>query len=289
VAVSLLGIFEVVLQTHVVAVPGAGAPRITGTLGSPVVLAAYLLLGMPLVLVELTCAERREERDFWLVCATLVIVCVLLTQTRVGLLALWLTGSVFCWRVSRRTFQIFAGATLVFALVMGAFGALRLGPEALRSEFARRARVTAGVFSEVDSPLDLLVGPDPGKGAHAVVEVETPGHGHYRTNSENMHLTLVLRVGVIGWALMMWVIGAALLAIYRGSDGIRDQRLSLVLWAVFSSGLGFLVSMANFNAFYNSTIQILFWGLLGIGMGIVTHRSVRRPGFNVIWRFGPGD
>ena len=58
----------------------------------------------------------------------------------------------------------------------------------------------------------------------------------------------------------------------------REQRLQ-----------GFLVSMANFNAFYNSTIQIVFWGLLGIGMGIVTHRSVRRPGFNVIWRFGPGD
>ena len=27
----------------------------------------------------------------------------------------------------------------------------------------------------------------------------------------------------------------------------------------------------------------------GIGMAMVTHRNGRRPGFNVIWRFGPGE
>ena len=86
-----------------------------------------------------------------------------------------------------------------------------------------------------------------------------------------MHLTLMLRTGLIGWALIMWVIGAALAGIYRGSRAVSDRRLALTLWAIFSSGLGFLVSMGNFNAFYNPTIQIMFWGLLGIGMAIVTH------------------
>src|SRR5437867_8896014 len=99
----------------------------------------------------------------------------------------------------------------------------------------------------------------------------------------------MLRVGFVGWALMMWVIGAALAAIYDGSRRVQDHRLALVLWAIFSSGLGFLVSMSNFNAFYDPTIQAFFWGLLGIGMAIVVHQSGRRPGFNVIWRFGPGD
>ena len=58
--------------------------------------------------VELVCAERREERDFWLICTTLVVVAVLLTQTRLSLLALWLTGAVFAWRVSRRAFRLVA-------------------------------------------------------------------------------------------------------------------------------------------------------------------------------------
>src|SRR5207244_4452356 len=83
------------------------------------------------------------------------------------------------------------------------------------------------------------------------------------------------RTGIVGWALMMWVIGAALVAIARASREIRDHRLALVLWAIFSSGAGFLVSMTNFNAFYNPSVQALFCGLLGIGVAIVTHRRRR--------------
>jgi lipopolysaccharide/colanic/teichoic acid biosynthesis glycosyltransferase len=293
VAVSLLGILQVVVQSHAVAgvdvSAGDGVQRITATLGNPVVLAAYLLLGMPLVLVELVCAERREERDFWLICTTLVIVGVLLTQTRTGLLALLLTGSVFCWRVSRRAFQVFFSASLAFLGVMVMVGGLRLAPDALESEFARRLTVTTAAMHAEETPLEVLIGPEPGKGPNSVVEVESPGAPTRFERNANMHITLMQRVGVVGWALMMWVIGAALLAIWRGSRTVPDRRLGLILWAILSSGLGFLVSMSNFNAFYNPTIQVLFWGLLGIGMAIVTHRQGRRPAFNVIWRFGPGD
>src|SRR6185369_15823910 len=139
-------------------------------------------------------------------------------------------------------------------------------------------------------PLDLLFGAEPGKGAVSMVSVSDTGPAHHhQERNDNMHLTLMQRTGVLGWALMMWVIGAALAAIYRGSSAVSDGRLGLVLWAIFSSGLGFLVSMSNFNAFYDATMQIFFWSLLGLGMAIVTHRNGRRPGFNVIWRFGPGD
>jgi lipopolysaccharide/colanic/teichoic acid biosynthesis glycosyltransferase len=292
VAVALLGILEIVVQNHAVAaLSGAGGPtRIAATLASPVVLAAYLVLGMPLVLVELTCAERREERDFWLICATLVVVGVVLTQTRTGLLALWITGSVFSWRVSRRMFKLFAGTTLVFVIAMVMVGGLRLSPQALAREWSRRVALTTAAVRPDSTPLDLLIGPEPGKGAVSLVEVDPAGpvKPHLERNA-NMHLTLVRRTGIIGWGLMMWVILSALFAIRRGSRAVTDERLALVLWAIFSSGLGFLVSMSNFNAFYDSTTQVFFWGLLGIGMAIVTHRNGRRPAFNVIWRFGPGD
>jgi len=295
VAVALLGILQIVIQTHVADATGMLATggvshRVEGTLGSPVVLAAYLVLGMPLVLVELVCAERREERDFWLICTTLVILGVLLTQTRAGLVALALTGSVFCWRVSRRMFGVFVGVSVLFVVTMVLMGGLRLSPRALQAELSRRVSVTDAVFAGEAGPVDLLFGGEPGKGAVSVVAVETPGDPTARRQvNANMHLTLMLRTGVIGWALMMWVIGAGLAAIYRGSKAVREPRLALVLWAIFSSGVGFLVSIGNFNAFYNPTIQVFFWSLLGIGMAIVTHRNGRRPAFNILWRFGPGD
>ncbi|HLY36748.1 MAG TPA: sugar transferase [Candidatus Binatia bacterium] len=291
VAVALLGIFEVVVQNHVSAAlgPDVGTVRIAATLGSPVALAAYLVLGMPLVLVELVCAEGREERDFWLVCSTLVIVGIVLTQTRTGLVALWLTGSIFAWRVSRPMFRLFAGASLVFLMMMVWMGGLRLSPGSIREEWERRASVTrAAVESEAAAPLGVLLGPEPGKGAISLVEENAGGH-HRVLRNANMHLTLVQRTGVVGWGLMMWVIGSALVAICRGSAAVTDRKLALLLWAIFSSGLGFLVSMSNFNAFYDAPIQIFFWGLLGIGMAIVVHQSGRRPAFNVIWRFGPRD
>src|SRR4029077_8006751 len=149
VAVAMLGIFEVVVQNHASAAlgPDEGTVRITATLGSPVALAAYLVLGMPLVLVELVCAEGREERDFWLVCSTLVIVGIVLTQTRTGLIALWITGSIFAWRVSRPMFRLFAGATLVFLMMMVWMGGLRLSPGSIRDEWERRASVTRAAIS----------------------------------------------------------------------------------------------------------------------------------------------
>jgi lipopolysaccharide/colanic/teichoic acid biosynthesis glycosyltransferase len=294
VVVAVVGILELVLEAHAVAAPGGvgngGMPRLVSTLGSPVVLAAYLVLGVPLAFVELVCAERREERDFWLICTTLVLVAVLLTQTRLSLLALWLTGGVFAWRVSRRAFRVVLGAALALLGVLVLAGALRLSPADIAAEFSRRLDVTAATLDEETSGLRGLIGTDPGKGAVALVEVgRGPEGGATRVHNENMHLTLVLRTGLIGWALIMWVIGAALLGIYRASHTVSDPRLALTLWAIFSSGLGFLVSMGNFNSFYNPTIQILFWGLLGIGTAIATHFAGRRPRFNVIYRFGQGE
>ncbi|HLK10077.1 MAG TPA: sugar transferase [Candidatus Binatia bacterium] len=291
VAVAVVGLLELVVRSR--GPGGAEAAvaqvRIGSTLGNPVALAAYLVLGVPLVLVELVCAEGREERDFWLISTTLVIVAVLLTQTRTGLLALWLTGTVFSWRVSGRAFRLVVGSALGFVAILVMTGALRLSPADLSAEWTRRVAVTAETLSSEVHSLRGLVGASPGKGAVAVVAVDAGAAGPQLTHAENMHLLLTLREGLVGWALMMWIIGAALVGIYRGSRLVADPRLALVLWAIFSSGVGFLLSMANFNAFYNPTVQIAFWGLLGVGTAIVTHLNGRRPSFNVIYRFGQGD
>src|SRR5262249_10785362 len=215
VAVAVVGVLELALEAHAMAAAAvgqdSGLPRVASTLGSPVVLAAYLVLGIPLVFVELVCAERREERDFWLICTTLVLVAVLLTQTRLSLLALWLTGAVFAWRVSRRAFRMVLGAAfgLMGVLVLG--GVFRLSPGDIATDFSHGVNVTAATVSEEAAGIRGLIGTDPGKGALAFVEVgHAPDGSVTRVRNENMHLTLLLRTGLIGWALIMWVIGAAL-------------------------------------------------------------------------------
>jgi lipopolysaccharide/colanic/teichoic acid biosynthesis glycosyltransferase len=287
VAVALVGVLELMLQTQA---GGEQIPRISSTLGSPVVLAAYLVLGLPLVLAELVCAERREERDFWVACTTLVVIGVVLTQTRTSLIALWIATAVFTSRVSARTFRLVVGSALAYLSLMVLVGVVQVSPSDLREDWTRRVAVTsAAVESDLLSGRGMI-GAEPGKGASSVVAVEDEeSGGKHLLRNENMHLTLMLRMGVVGWAIMMWIIGAALAGMYGAMGAVTDRRLALILWAAFSSGVAFLVSMSNFNAFYNPTIQILFWGLLGLGTAIATHAGGRRPGFNVIYRFGQGD
>src|SRR5262249_2725119 len=178
-----------------------------------------------------------------------------------------------------------------FLSVMVLVGALQLSPSDITDDLARRVSVTeTAIGTDLWSPRGL-VGTEPGKGAASTVVVPaSDAHGEpQRLKNENMHLTLMLRPGVVGWARMMWIVGAALSGMYWAMAAVTDRRLALTLWAAFSSGIGFLVSMSNFNAFYSPSIQILFWGLLGIGTAIATHAGGRRPGFNVIYRFGQGD
>jgi hypothetical protein len=169
---------------------------------------------------------------------------------------------------------------------------MRFSPADLAAEWERRVEVTAAAITTELATPRALVGRLPGKGAESTVAVPDagiPGARPQVLRNQNMHLTLIQRTGLLGWATMMWVIGAALAAIFRGSRTVDDERLSLMLWAIFSSGIGFLLSMSNFNAFYNPTIQVTFWGLLGIGLGLATHLGERRPTFNVIYRFGQGE
>jgi lipopolysaccharide/colanic/teichoic acid biosynthesis glycosyltransferase len=293
VTMALFGILQVVVdaQRQLGAVAEtSGLPRLVSTLGNPVVLSAYLVLGIPLVVLELLCARRREEREFWLIATTLVSVGVLLSQTRLALVALWITGAIFSWGVSRRAFRLVVGAAFGFLALLVATGTFRFDVRDLTKDFGRRVQVVAAVVSETFASPRGLVGTEPGKGAESAVAVPgPPGAPPQYVANENMHLTLIQRTGVIGWALMMWVIAAALANIGRASGRVEDRRLALTLWAIFAAGIGFLVSMVNLNAFYNPTLQVLFWGLLGIGMAIATHFGSQRPTFNVIYRFGQGE
>ena len=75
VALSAVGILELVAAGYFHGPAGAGAPPATvgvsSTLGSPIALATYLLLGVPCVLCSLTRAHTREARDFWVAATTI--------------------------------------------------------------------------------------------------------------------------------------------------------------------------------------------------------------------------
>jgi len=272
-----------------------GYARISSILGKPIILSVYLVLGLPLLLAEVIQADSQRKRDFWIVCTTISGIGIFLTQSRIGLLALLITGTVF---LSQRLRYAFIFSTIVLfcfllALSLGAsrFSPIQFGEEVttwvqdmtpvLQTISTRRWLIGGIVRTDSrsggvspDSPLGIAFAPHRGPFSPEEHEIEIA----------NMHLVLAMEHGVIGWLIIMWIISASLRAMKQAYDRTKDERLKLTLWAIISSVVGFLISMNGMNTFYNLTLQIFFWSLIGIGLGIAIHVSGHRR-HNLIWPF----
>lgn len=287
--ISAVGILEVAFGDYLSASPtlsnglGMSSVGVSSTLGSPVALATYLLLGVPCVLCSLSRAHTRESRDFWIAATTLVMVGVLLTRNAAGLSALALITTIYVWRH--------------FSPLAGLVGLVILAPA---SFLAVKHRITAEGFS-VSSLLcgsaqdacmqfthlswrELLLG----LGPRTLGELSLPGAGLTETKllASNANVRLILENGLLGWAAMMWILAAAVVSLYRTQRTIDDPGLRSVIWAVLLSVLGFFVAMQTFDPFNNIALQILFWGLLGIGVGTEVRLAGRSADYRIALKLG---
>jgi len=275
VTLSMIGLIQIGLENQL-----GHAARMSSTLGNPVLLATYLVLGLPFLLTQLLHSSSREQRDFWVGCSTIALVGVFLTHTRMGLAALLVTVGVFLWKTRYRVVGLVTLAAVILFGILVAGDRMRLSVPAVTADAARRGEA---VYEVLSAPLpELLLG----VGSTRRVAMSPIDAEDRPWISRNMHLTLIRQNGLIGWGLMLWIVAATLVALYRGYDRIREPHMKRIVWAIFSSIVGLLLSMTDFNVFFNVTIQIFFWGMVGVGLGIITHLNGRRPSFHVLWRFG---
>ncbi|MBI3248593.1 MAG: sugar transferase [Deltaproteobacteria bacterium] len=254
------------------------------------VLAAYLVLGFPLLLCQLMHARTRDARDFWLVSTTIVFTSILLTQDLLGLFALFVTCAVFLAYTSSRTIPLLVCLFLAPLLLLGAWDQsatlsrqmtlLQSGTGKIVRELLTMPSPTLLIGSGIKTrQLQLGLRSEPTSSA-----VESALSTDEVSN--NMHWTLIRETGLIGWLLMLWIIGATLRTLYWGTRHAEDPYHRTLLWALCSSILGFLISMCGLDAFFHLPLQVLFWGIVGLGLGTVTHVVSNRSPFYVIWRFG---
>lgn len=285
--ISLLGLFGMFAVNHALGSTMPDTPgglKVSSVFGSPVALAVYLVLGMPLLLAEVTSARRLRHRDFWLVCATISFVGVFLTQTRVGLLALLVTGTLYLYR-RRANVLAFVTIFLMVILLLVSLGPPRFSVSEALDAVRYRIETDSAVFER--PLLHWLIG------AGAATTAEVISDHHPRPSPvdleplviSNMHLTLITEHGILGWLLVMWIVVAAIAAIKQAHDRTKDKRIKTLAWAILSSLVGYLVSMASMNTFHHLPIQVFFWSLVGIGLALATRVQSRRRR-NVIWRFG---
>jgi lipopolysaccharide/colanic/teichoic acid biosynthesis glycosyltransferase len=287
--ISMVGILEVALAEYFTNAPqlstglGMSSIGISSTLGSPIALSTYLLLGVPCVLCSLSRAQSRSSRDFWIAATTLVMVGVLLTKNPAGLAALSLIVTVYVWR----HFTPLAGVVALVILAPASFLAV---DHRIASEGFSAGSMICGSAQEACAQLGELSWKELlfGMGPRTLGELTMPGLGANQTltGGANANVRLILENGVLGWAAMMWIFGAALYSLYRTQSRVNDPGLRSVLWAVILAILGFLVAMQTFDPFNNIALQILFWGLLGIGIGTEVRLSGRSSEYRIALKLG---
>jgi lipopolysaccharide/colanic/teichoic acid biosynthesis glycosyltransferase len=279
VGISVIGIVELAATVG----PRAGTliagwlagPGITATLGSPLVLAAYLVLGVPALLYQLAVNEDGPRRDFWMAATTIAFIGIVLTKSPVGLVALSVATLL---GVSR----FFPRALVPCVLVLGPFVYVAAEPTLLEwrddlcgPDGAMCAVLQAGSWSQ------LLFGIGPRTlGEHGLPAAALdPEH-------VSTHVRMIVENGVLGWAAVLWVLYAALTALLRAQRDLPDPQLRALLWAIFCSVAGFLVMLQSFSAFENLTLQVFFWGVLGIGVGAAVRFGLRRRDYAVVVKLG---
>jgi lipopolysaccharide/colanic/teichoic acid biosynthesis glycosyltransferase len=290
-ALSLLGLFELAVVKHsaLAHAGGAGVRAASGwaikaTFARSDVLAAYLVLGFPLLLCQLVHSRTRHGRDFWLVAATVSFTSILLTQDFLGLLALLVACAVFLAYTASRSLPLVVCLFLIPVLIIGAWddsATLARTYEPIRDKLSKEVRVlrAASLHQLVLGSGPKTLDPHPGQGV-------TPRHDQALVAADNAHLSLMLEMGIAGWLVMLLILGVALRAIYRAMRRGRDPYLRSLLCAIFASAVGSLVSMYGVNVFFQISLQVFFWGLIGLGLGLAT-RVVGTGGRLVtVWRFG---
>ncbi len=250
-------------------------PGITATLGSPIVLATYLVLGVPALLYQLAVSEEGSRRDCWLAASTVAFIGILLTKSPVGLVALSVSALLVVWR-------FFPRALLPCALVLGPF--VYLSGEPTLAEWRHEVCGPGGAlcgFLEHASWLQLLFGIGPRT-------LGETGVGNEVLDPElaSAHVRMIVENGVLGWFAVLWVFYAALASLLRAQRDLADPELRALLWAIFCSVVGFLITLQSFSAFENLTLQVFFWGVLGIGVGAAVRFGARRREYAVVVKLG---
>ncbi|HXH83377.1 MAG TPA: hypothetical protein VNN07_10655, partial [Candidatus Tectomicrobia bacterium] len=120
--------------------------------------------------------------------------------------------------------------------------------------------------------------------AAVVAERNDPGARPPNHDADNTHLRLLVERGLVGWLAVMWLTLGTMRRLRHVARRLGSDSLAPVAYAIIASLAGFLVSMNGMNTFESFPIQVFFWSLVGIGVGLTVHMNRRRR--NLIWRFG---
>ena len=255
--------------------------RTVATLGSPMGLAAYLALGFPFVLCEYLEAKSRTTKLAWVTVLTAITAAVFTAGSRLGVPALLVSAGVLLVKTGKlrmRDALLGGGACL---LMLATVGGQRFSPAAVATDLY--AAATGAVRSIQESSFQQLL---IGYGTKTIRSSAAAGAPWWRQGvPQSTYLTLLLENGVAGFCLMTWL---AALVVREIAVTARNQAASvrMRLWSLAAAICGLGVAAISFDVFYNIATQVVFWGIVGLALGLSVRCGGKDHGAMLVMRFG---
>jgi len=258
--------------------------RLASFLSSEVWLTTYLVMFIPLCFALALYEERPYLRAVYVGVSGLATVCLLLTQSRAGLVALVCELWVLAWFTKRRAMLIVA-SVLSLALVISVMFLVKRNtttgdttiinsktPILLKTDIGSIIhRVNIWSFTLEQIPKHPFVGIGYGKESYRLVfdqksEESLPGHEQVRNaGTHNIFLELALHVGLPGLLLFVWLVARIAKTTLAEFHRAADFWSKAVLLGVGVSVIGMGVRLM-FDQMFVVTLALLFWILVAVAM-----------------------
>ncbi|MBO5339381.1 MAG: O-antigen ligase family protein [Oscillospiraceae bacterium] len=241
--------------------------RVASTFENPNMLGQYLVLMIPLGgACLLNDIRDRKKRWLWLGCCGVMCICMLMTFSRGGWLALLCAGLVFFVLINPRLLMAAPFGLVALYFVLPDTIIQRFTSIGNLADHSTSYRVSIWMGSLRMLKDYWLCGVGPGQTAFNTVYPTYSYDAIVTPHSHNLLLQITSDAGicaliifcVILWCFFRWLCAA----LHRE----KDSRGKLLQIAFVSGAAGFMVQAMTDYSFYNYRVMFLFWVYLALGM-----------------------
>jgi O-antigen ligase len=258
---------------------------VTSFLTSEVWLVTYLIMMVPLSFALAWHEERPWLKGLYGLAALLSSSCLLLTQSRAGLLAFLVELWACVWLIKRRAMVILAGTITVLLIVVSISliqvvkvddGTIRFAPRVSMSlkigthSLVHRLDIWAFMMARIaEHPIGGIgYGKETSKMLYGQTSEENLPAGHASVRQHGTHnllLELALLVGLPGMLLFVWLAVRLTRTVFDGYRRTTDVEKRAVLLGVSVGMIGMGVRVM-FDQMLVGTMAIQFWVLVAVAL-----------------------
>jgi len=262
-------------------------------LGTAPALAAYLVFCFPLVLGEyfisrLSRNGLRSRRTLLWAALAMLMLCTVFAAGNAFTWAALAAGVSFLLvkmrKINLRSLPV-ALSVLIILLEAGSILTGKPGPSDTVLELVRGGRLAVESVQRLPAQ-QLMIG----HGSRTILTnaalADSPFGG---VTPRSTYLTLLFENGLAGLLLMFWLVIGAAGETSSAAGWQRSEALRIRLWSFIAAILAMAVAACSCNIFTSLPIQITFWGVIGLALGLCMRYGGRDHGAMLLVRFGSDE